>query len=120
MDKRLINIGLDWDGTVTSDRQTFMAVATLLRQAGHKVYVVTMRYPSECGEEFFRVRHLFDGIYATSRRAKKPFMESLQIPIHVWIDDNPNAVYLDASQIWKDISPEGSPVVAEHGTPANS
>lgn len=48
----------------------------------------------------------------TSRKAKRPAMA--HHPVHVWIDDNPEAVHMDATQIWDTQAPEGCPVVPVH------
>jgi hydroxymethylpyrimidine pyrophosphatase-like HAD family hydrolase len=40
-------VGLDWDGTVTSAPSLFLSFAETAKEQGHKVYIVTMRYPSE-------------------------------------------------------------------------
>ena len=111
-----MNIGLDWDGTVTNDLNAFLAIASILRNNGHKVYVVTMRYPSELGSIRQFASH-FDGIFPTSRQAKKPHMEKHGINIHVWIDDNPEAVSKSASEIWENVSEEGTVIDVQHDKP---
>ncbi len=105
-----MNISVDYDGTITSDEPTFFKMMQLFKKAGHKVYIVTMRYPSETNALLQDWVRYVDGIYFTGRRAKKPFMEQLGIKIDIWIDDNPNAIYLNAGQIWGTESPEGIPV----------
>jgi hypothetical protein len=42
-----MNIGLDWDGTVTTDPVTWAKVAQTLTAAGFQVHIVTMRFQSE-------------------------------------------------------------------------
>lgn len=107
---------LDYDGTITGDPEGFKAIVKLLRDRGHKVYIVTMRYPSECERDpsFMQWRGLVDGIIPTSRKAKKDIVELLNIPISIWIDDNPDAVYKSAEQIWGTPSPEGQVIIEDH------
>lgn len=116
--KHNINIALDFDGTVTSDYYGFMAMAKMMRDRGHKVYLVTMRYKSECERDktFMDMAKQLDGFIHTDRQAKRPFCLSKGIKIHVWIDDNPEAVTQHAVQIWGSVSPEGDIVIEEHGT----
>lgn len=52
-----------------------------------------------------------NGVHATSRMAKRQHMQRLGIDIHIWIDDHPEAVILNAADIWPDPAPEGQPVV---------
>lgn len=109
-----MNIGLDWDGTVTSDPVLFYTFCLLAKRHNHKVYIVTMRYPSECADIDQEWRNVVEGIYATGnpatqdREAKANFMLRQGINIHVWIDDNPRAIHYSGRQIWGDTcSPEG-------------
>lgn len=114
MDARM-NFSFDFDGTITSDPDVFMVFAKLLRQRGHKVYIVTMRYPSECAEIETNWGPHVDGIFATSRGPKAPFMLARNIPIHIWIDDNPRAIQEHATAIWGSASPEGRVYIEDHG-----
>lgn len=43
-----MNIALDYDGTFTAAPNVFIELVKNMQTAGHKVYIVTMRYPSEC------------------------------------------------------------------------
>lgn len=103
----MLKIGLDYDGTYTSSPKEFLQFAKSMREAGHKVYVVTMRYPSEAKDIDPELLANVDGVFATSREAKQPFMTAQGIDIHIWIDDNPTAVHMSAKQIWGTASPEG-------------
>lgn len=109
-----ITFGLDWDGTVTCDPTMWLLICMLMRKRGHKVYIVTMRFPSECQD----IPQIFldnvDGIYPTSRMPKQEHMLKHDIMVHVWIDDNPKAVYQNALQIWGASSPEGQIVIEKH------
>lgn len=109
-----MNIALDYDGTYTGDPNMWLRFVLDAQAGGHNVWVVTMRYASECQkpEEFDRrLTALQVPLVCTERLAKKPFCEKLGIYIHVWIDDHPEAVHKDAAQIWVNPSPEGQPVV---------
>ncbi len=116
--RNTVNIGLDYDGTVTSDYYAFFKLVELFRNRGHKVYIVTMRYESECRQDanFMRLAEISDGWCATGRMAKRKYCEQQGLKIHIWIDDNPIAVEKDAIDIWGSVSPEGSVVIEEHGT----
>ena len=43
-----------------------------------------------------RFRPFVVDIHATGRHAKEAFMEAKNIPIHIWIDDNPHFILMDA------------------------
>ena len=109
-------IGLDYDGTVTEDPDLFTQLVKTIREAGHRVYIVTMRYMSECTSdpEFMRIAEHVDGFFATGRQAKKPYVLNHGVQIHIWIDDNPDAVHKSATEIWGTPSPEGTIVIEKH------
>ncbi len=104
-----MNIGLDWDGTVTTDPNTWVKVVQTLNAAGFRVHIVTMRFQSEVDRDpmMQRFRMFVVDIFATGRQAKEAFMEAKNIPIHIWIDDNPRSVHMSAMQIWGTSTPEG-------------
>jgi len=86
----------------------------LARSRGHKVWIVTMRYPSEVNNPKNPEKSIpqyfidaVDGIVFTSREAKRPAVEKVGIEIDVWIDDNPIAVEKSATEIWGWHTPEG-------------
>lgn len=102
-----LNFALDWDGTVTCEPDGFYDFIKTMRSKGHKVYIVTMRYPSECENIPIQFQNEVDGIIATSRKAKYDFTKELGLNIHIWIDDTPKAILQDAIHIWGISSPEG-------------
>ena len=115
--RSLVTIGLDYDGTVTSDYYGFTYMAKLFKDRGHKVYLVTMRYLSECKNDpmFMQLADIVDGYLATGREAKRQFTEKHGVKIDIWIDDNPMAVEKSAEEIWGVASPEGTIVIEQHG-----
>ena len=103
-----IIIALDWDGTVTLDPNVWLGIVRLFKAAGHKVYIVTMRYPSEMeGVLSDEWRSLIDGLYCSSRQAKRPFVHAQGLTPNVWIDDNPEAIFKSAVEIWGWCTAEG-------------
>lgn len=107
-----MNFGLDWDGTVNQAYALWAIWTREAIRAGHRVYVVTMRYASEVDDHMYRwcfnngVRQI---IY-TDRGPKRPAAEKQGIKIDVWIDDNPRAVEEGAENIWGAATPEGQVV----------
>lgn len=87
-----LNIGLDYDDTYTRDIELWNAFIAYARKRGHKVYLVTWRFPEECAIVHRDLAGKVDGIYPTSRLAKEKYMYSKGIRIDIWIDDNPSAV----------------------------
>lgn len=113
-----MNIGLDYDGTITNAPDEFKEMARIFRQAGHKVYIVTMRYTSEARELIKTWGPLVDGVVCTGRLAKEPVVKASGIDIHVWIDDNPKAVHMSATEIWGWSSAEGHVIDVKHDAAA--
>lgn len=109
-----MNFAIDYDGCADSDIQLFRIIITQMKAAGNKVYIVTMRYPSECAFVLANFQDIVDGVIPTSRMAKRKVVENHGIEINVWMDDNPRAIDHDASAIWGQASPEGAVVVIDH------
>ena len=106
--KKTKTFGLDWDGTADSDPELFKLLCAVLRSSGHKVYIVTMRYPSEFEAVIEDMCKWVDGVVTTCRQAKMIACAKAGIKIDVWIDDNPRAVTQSAEQIWGCASEEGT------------
>jgi hypothetical protein len=99
-------IALDYDGTFTEDPALWTAFIDSCISKGHRVVMVTMRFASEgIGSNEHIVGH--EHVFYTGRTAKKQFMTTLGIHPHVWIDDHPQSVFMDAEQIWGVSLPEG-------------
>lgn len=103
----MTSISLDYDGTYTADPELYLEFTKEAILRGHKIYVVTMRYPSELASIDPKLVEVATMVIPTSRQAKRPFVKSLGIEINIWVDDNPRAVEEDASQIWPLQFPEG-------------
>ena len=87
-----MNIGLDYDDTITRDPAMWLSVISTMQNAGHKVYIVTWRTKEECAEIPRDVLLMVDGTHPTSRKAKEKYMYNQGVRIDVWIDDNPSAI----------------------------
>jgi hypothetical protein len=92
-----VNIGLDYDNTYTRDPECWNQIIDTFEQSGHNVYVVTMRTPEEGQPVREALSSRVEGIFFTSRKAKKPYMFERGIDISVWIDDCPFFVENDAT-----------------------
>lgn len=88
-------IALDYDNTYTHDPLLWLAFIHTLRHRNHDVVVVTMRFESEGHDMDPRLTEQCNVIF-TGRRAKHPFCAQLGVRPHVWIDDSPHFVHMDA------------------------
>ena len=89
-------IALDFDGTYTEDPYVWDRFIEVARMAGHTVYCVTMRYPSEGGDVIDSLQDKVDKIIFTGRKAKANHLKELGLVPQVWIDDNPHWIHQDA------------------------
>lgn len=84
---------LDYDGTYTLDPEFWQEFVQLAEQHGHRVVMVTARYPDteEVDDAPGGCR-----VYYTARLAKKPFMRGSRDGVpDVWIDDDPMHILVD-------------------------
>lgn len=89
-----MNIGIDFDDTITADRELFHVFIDLAVMKGHDVRIVTAR------SEEYGVQPVFDyadtfapslPVIYTSGYEKAPFCEKYHdFKVDVWIDDNPH------------------------------
>ena len=98
--KKKVTIGLDFDGTITADPELWILFVYSALKKGHRVHIVTMRYPTETHKVLDIFKDMGLLIVYTSRLAKKPVCEECGIHIDIWIDDNPRAVNENAIDIW--------------------
>lgn len=85
-------IAIDYDGTITSDRETWVTIISILKLRGHEVIEATMRYESEPIDPIPGVM-----VYYTDRKAKGPALYRMGIKPDIWIDDNPGWIFQDSA-----------------------
>jgi hypothetical protein len=89
-----MNIGLDYDGTITADPDMWRMLIPIMHISGHNVYIVTMREPKDQIDEVF-YQLVNTKVYYTSYRAKRQYMLEKGLHIDIWIDDCPELVVND-------------------------
>lgn len=89
-------IALDYDDTWTRDPDAWYAAMMAMKQAGHTIYGVTMRYPREASGMSMRYGAVCEKIFFTSREAKWYYMQNQGIHVDVWIDDSPHFILRSA------------------------
>lgn len=92
-----MNIGLDFDGTVTRDFDLWYEFIEMSKTMGHKVYIVTMRNELFEGDALHeKIGDKCDGIIFTSRYGKREYVRKHHnLVMDVWIDDKPQYVTQD-------------------------
>jgi hypothetical protein len=90
-------IALDYDETYTLDPDFWDQFLRSAKAAGHDVFICTMRNDDEMLEVYALLNGKVTAIFNTSRKAKRPYMQSQGINIDVWIDDRPEFVVFNAN-----------------------
>ncbi len=87
-------LGLDWDETFTADPELWAAFVRIAGRRGHRVVIVTYRYPRHVGDirRMLRRLRLRVPLLATSRRPKRPYALAHGFDVDVWIDDLPELI----------------------------
>ena len=85
-------IALDYDETYTADPELWYWFVKRAKDRGHKVYVVTMRFPDEVDEIKVCLGNVVDKIIPTSHRFKLNYLVGLGIIVDIWIDDCPSYI----------------------------
>lgn len=86
-----LNIGIDFDNTITAEPTLFREYIKMATRRGHNVYIVTARLKTVHPEDLDPWRGIVDGVFFTEHKAKRPFMQAQGINIDVMIDDCPEA-----------------------------
>lgn len=91
-------IALDYDSTYTCDPQFWDKFIDMCKMHEHVIYCVTMRDGEnhEADDVLKALQYKVDRIYFTSCKGKRKYMYEQGIHIHVWIDDTPDFIILDA------------------------
>lgn len=88
-----LNFALDFDDTFTKDPELWYNFIDDAQRRGHNVYVVTLRDEKTQGREVKEaLQSRADGLFFTSLKSKRKFMQERGIRIHVWIDDKPDYI----------------------------
>jgi len=94
-----LNIAIDYDDTYSADPGTFSKVISTFNRYGHKCYLVTARFDNV--DEHIPEQHTahVQGVFYTDRKAKIPVMEAAGIKIDIWVDDKPEFIHQDHTDI---------------------
>lgn len=91
-------ISLDYDGTFSLDPDRWLAFANMMRDGGHTVYGITMRYDNETQGMDRKYLDACDKIFFTGRQGKLYYMLAKGIAVDVWIDDSPHWILQSATK----------------------
>lgn len=83
------HVAIDWDNTISADKNFFKKLIKKLQAAGYDPFVCTLRAPNK--ENIEEICTILDKsnipIYLTDGRPKRKYMKSLGVNVHLWIDD---------------------------------
>ena len=86
----MLNIGLDYDDTFTSDPVLFGEFVKLARSRGHVVFVTTARAHGNISDIEKSLPDL--EIITSAGGQKRPAAEAYGVTIDIWIDDMPELI----------------------------
>jgi len=83
------HIAIDWDNTISADKDFFLQLIKKFQQAGYTPFVCTLRAPDR--ENIQEIREILEetniAIYLTDGKPKRKYMKKIGIKVHLWIDD---------------------------------
>lgn len=89
-----MNIGIDFDDTITADPNMWKVFIELARASGHDIRIVTARSEAYGVQEVFDYADKFTPelpVIYTSGYEKAPYCRKYHdFDVDVWIDDNPH------------------------------
>ncbi len=82
-------IAIDWDNTISADKNFFLKLIKKLQKAGYTPFVCTLRAPDR--ENIKEIKDVLEetniSIYLTDGKPKRKYMKELGVKVHLWIDD---------------------------------
>lgn len=101
---------LDHDGTWSADPALFADIVRLIESHGHRAVMVTRRPPDDpVPVEGIKV-------YYTDGMFKQPWAAAHDLPVDVWVDDNPYAIVrMNVRERWVAPPPRVPGVVRPRG-----
>lgn len=90
-------IALDYDETFTRCPVGWSTAMAWMKHHGHTIIGCTMRTPAEREGMDDRYFDVCSAVHFSSRQGKREYLASKSILPHVWIDDTPEFICLDAA-----------------------
>ena len=95
------NIAIDWDNTISADKEFFLKLIKDFQAAGYTPFVCTLRAPDR--DNIREIRDILEetniAIYLTDGKPKRKYMKKLGIKVNLWIDDFYPGICGDACKI---------------------
>jgi len=91
-DKSIMNIGIDYDGTISGDPPMWSQIIKIMQDCGHTVYCVTKRYRRLSKDIRANLPKDIKIIFVQTKY-KLETTNRLNLKIDVWIDDKPSTIY---------------------------
>jgi len=83
------HVAIDWDNTISADKDFFLQLIKKLQNAGFEPFVCTLRAPDK--ENIDEIKGVLEeaniAIYLTDGKPKRKYMKQLGMKVHLWIDD---------------------------------
>jgi hypothetical protein len=96
------HIAIDWDNTISADKDFFIYFIEKLQKAGFIPFVCTLRAPDK--ENIEEIKSVLEetniAIYLTDGKPKRKYMKNLDIKVHLWIDDFYPGICRDNSKLF--------------------
>ncbi len=90
--------GIDYDNTITRDRELFETIIKTFLDSNHKVLVVTGRNESEPIDTHFK--NLVTDVVYCSNEFKSTVTKKLGYKVDIWLDDEPGHIEPQRKLYW--------------------
>ena len=95
-------IAIDYDDTISLNIDAWTQIIKLLYSLGAIIYIVTYRESTRNDDMQLDIPHVKDVLF-TNSTAKKAYCENHGVEVDIWIDDCPESIVFDYTDMLKNM-----------------
>lgn len=92
-------IAIDYDDTISLNVEAWKEIIKLFASFGAIIYVITYRHSTQFNDMDMNIPHVKDFIFTNAMGKKKYCEEIAGVSVDIWIDDSPESIVWDASDL---------------------
>jgi hypothetical protein len=92
-------IAIDYDDTISLNKEAWEQIINLFSSLGAIVYVVTYRHSTQFDDIDLNIPNVKDYIFTNATAKRKYCEEVASVEVDIWIDDMPESIVFDYKEL---------------------